>query len=121
MVSGNAKIPEIPLDDKKAVEILDNMLSKAGSIYYTNEELQAIKFAKKIIEKDRWISVKDRLPKENIKVIFCAKWDKGSREVLIGYHNHIHKEWVSDDFYIAERKVTAWMPLPEAYANDEGE
>ena len=60
----------------------------------------------------KWISVKDRLPFDGVRVIVnCERFDR----VEVGmYHADVDlygASWVSD--YILALEVTHWMPLPE--------
>ena len=55
-----------------------------------------------------WISVKDRLPEENVDCIFCIEWTGLSgnkyREIRIGSMKDLLMDMV---------EPIAWMPLPE--------
>jgi glucose-6-phosphate isomerase len=62
----------------------------------------------------KWISVKDRLPENDIPVIVCSK-SGIVQEVLYcldikkqWYANHIEDSEISFDYF------TYWMPLPES-------
>ena len=61
-------------------------------------------------ERQEWISVKDRLPEDYIKVLTCDARDN----VHIFYHFHQYESPfgidASDQRYY---EVTHWMPLPE--------
>ena len=61
-----------------------------------------------------WISVKDGLPEENVRVIVCAQTKKGVRNINIAYY--------SDGFWHGTGSmsgVIAWQPLPEPPKGDE--
>lgn len=62
---------------------------------------------------NNWISVKDRLPEENVRVIVCAQTKKGVRNINIAYY--------SDEFWHGTGSmsgVIAWQPLPEPPKGD---
>ena len=53
-----------------------------------------------------WISVKDRLPEKDTRVLCYYKYEPDSPDVICENTYGI-KHWLSD-----ESKVTHWMPLP---------
>ena len=54
-----------------------------------------------------WISVKDRLPEDQVEVLVLTRSKKGMRNVDKGY-------WSIDHFiHRGCAQVTHWMPLPE--------
>ncbi len=55
-----------------------------------------------------WISVDERLPEENIRVLVCCQTKKGVRSINIAYQTY--KFWHG---YGSMSGVTHWMPLPE--------
>ena len=83
----------------------------------------AINMAIKALEQTRWIPVSERLPKDHENVLIYLS----SNQITIGSYNS-HRlpfmdkpigwgadsphDWSSDD-------VKAWMPLPEAYKEEE--
>ena len=60
-----------------------------------------------------WISVKDRLPDAEDRVLCCTLTKKGTRNVIIGYY--MDGAWRCG----MNSNVTHWMPLPEL--PEEGE
>lgn len=54
-----------------------------------------------------WISVKERLPKEYIRVLFSTNAGK----VDIG--QYVHERWFFGGIYQVRSPVTHWMPLPD--------
>lgn len=71
--------------------------------------VQALAEAADMLERGKWISVKDRLPKHG-KIVFCytaffydvLQWDDDA------------EQWVGQYGIHGKRYVTHWMPLPEA-------
>lgn len=61
-----------------------------------------------------WISVKERLPEEDIVVILTDHIDVGT-----GWFNG--KEWRTPFADIDEYRITHWMPLPEPPKEGGGE
>lgn len=58
-----------------------------------------------------WISVDDRVPRENENVLVCDQWETmhktQNKDILVAY---ISKSlWQSDTVFV---KITHWMPLP---------
>jgi len=99
------------------------MLDKDGDKYCLTETQELYEYfiaGIELKEQDGWISVKDRLPDENVRVIarvYCNK------KILIDAHEHIHhlegyysNEWwdsFHERFEDDDLEVTHWMPLPE--------
>ena len=65
----------------------------------------------------RWISVRERMPKDRQMVLFCDI----EGDIKIGYHikgrpdTHFSQDGTFDDI----KNVKAWMPLPEAHEEKE--
>lgn len=55
----------------------------------------------------KWISVKDRLPKDSDDVLICSKGEI----VALGFHSDAHG-WVNRT-HIFNSEITHWMLLPE--------
>lgn len=69
-----------------------------------------------VVERNRWIPVTERLPKENEDVLVYL-WDR-----QVPYLAWVDTEgrWETNDFYIdIENKPKAWMPLPEPPEKEE--
>lgn len=65
-----------------------------------------------MIEMLEWISVKYKLPAENIEVLACDNYDIRIAEYGIGYVENVERQgwWIDQNFDWDE--VTHWMPLP---------
>ena len=60
----------------------------------------------------KWISVRDRVPKDGEEVLVCTRSQNGVRNIDKGY-------WRIDRFiHRGKREVTHWMPLPEFPTED---
>lgn len=58
------------------------------------------------LENSKWISVKDRLPEYEAKVLCCAKYD--GKPVIF------QNQYLGGDIWLSDTShVTHWMPLPE--------
>lgn len=74
-----------------------------------------------------WISVKDRLPPDDVRVLLLADWDWNNgtnvRRASLGYYEsrtkgHLGQSgfvWETPPNYasIVEVDITHWMPMPE--------
>lgn len=76
---------------------------------------------KQLREQTRWIPVSERLPEDEQEILFSTKTGR----VQIGkYHDDDSaNQWYSyrDKCRAWNNVVTAWMPLPEPYAESEEE
>ena len=61
-----------------------------------------------VVPKSNWISVKDRLPEKNTRVLCYFKFEPESPDVISENTYHSGGLWLSEG-----SKVTHWMPLPE--------
>ena len=70
----------------------------------------------------KWISVEERLPEDDVNVLIYAASEKDGVDSVIAITNYTHsmhgfniEGWRSPwQYCFWERKVTHWMPLPEA-------
>jgi len=60
----------------------------------------------------RWIPVMERLPEPRIDV-----WCNSDLGQMVGYYEENVETWFGRDYL--ELMVTAWMPLPEPYREEE--
>lgn len=59
------------------------------------------------LNRTSWISVKDRLPDAEDRVLCCTLTKKGTRNVIIGYY--MDGAWRCG----MNSNVTHWMPIPQ--------
>ena len=59
-----------------------------------------------------WIPVSERLPEPRIDV-----WCNSDLGQMVGYYDETVEAWYGRDYL--ELMVTAWMPLPEPYREEE--
>ena len=76
--------------------------------------------AKLEAEKPQWISVDDRLPEKNQKVLTFYKgteWDNPPQDITVfSFCRNLAddpKWWVVNEILSTKRNITHWMPLPE--------
>lgn len=67
----------------------------------------------------KWISVKDRLPEENIPVVIRYKNDIGLLVACRKVDPIFDYAWFSDFGMDVKENVTHWMPLPSAPTTEE--
>ena len=63
-------------------------------------------------EPQKWIPVSERLPEPRIDV-----WCNSDLGQTVGYYDETCDMWFKNDY--TELIVTAWMPLPEPWKEDE--
>lgn len=72
-----------------------------------------------------WISVDERLPEYDVDVlVYAVGNNENSCVVMTSYTHHMYgyniEGWRSPwQYFFYERKITHWMPLPEAPKEDE--
>lgn len=71
------------------------------------------------LERDRWISVEERLPEVDQPVMICAFGKSVGEGVYRGHDgfHHVWKMYTSSGTYWDD-EVTHWMPLPEPYREE---
>lgn len=67
---------------------------------------------------NQWISCKDKMPEDNIMVLFVYVSENGIKSVHYGYHQTIKglgSSWAkpSGGWQYCDDDVTHWLPLPE--------
>lgn len=79
---------------------------------------QIIDMQPTIDTKAQWIPVSERLPEkyEDVLITYRIANEKAAR-IWIGYR--AEKGWCAYEVY--RPNVTAWMPMPDAYEEDENE
>lgn len=67
----------------------------------------------------KWISVKDRLPEDDVDVIVYAVSNNGGYTMLVTFHTHTLygfniDGWASPwQYFTRNYTITHWMPMPE--------
>lgn len=70
------------------------------------------------IEKDKWISVEDRLPSKAGEEFLGVNMNQGGVMSLI-YWSKVYKYFKSKGDIILSLQITHWMPLPEPPREDK--
>ena len=112
------------IERQKAIDAMANTLWHYPNECYRN--LNEYEFAKGLAElglksvpsaqpEPKWIPVSERLPKEDTDVLVTYV---NGEETRIAPVNYGHSTWYDCVFEttLDPLKVTAWMPLPEPYA-----
>lgn len=106
------KLGSIHMRDEGYRTFLSEALRKLA--YYEDLEEEF----KKYIDTQQWISVNERLPKAEEKVIVTIKDDSADSPI---YYTSVG--WYYKGIWVVENEVsyqvTAWMPLPESYKAGE--
>ena len=83
-------------------------------LHETEVELEALRMAVRALEsKPRWIPCAERLPREEDKVLCCTQTKAGAKNIVLGYY--AGGKWRCG----MNSNVVAWMPLPEAYSEED--
>lgn len=108
----NLFLPIVAEIDTKYIETLDDFIFRMVGPYC--KEITQRSISKHDLEnaltqyfKGVWISVKDRLPDNDDKVLCCTRTAKGIQNIIIGYY--MDGMWRCG----MNNNVTHWMPLPE--------
>ena len=96
---------EILTEDKKNPNHITTQLNRDEGISYNTGFHTG--FVKGYQKATKWISVKDELPKENIKVLVCLTYGSGKEEIKTSYYSNRTESF--DDFM--SDIITHWMPL----------
>ena len=72
---------------------------------------------------NQWISCKDKMPEDNISVLFCYVSENGVKSVHYGYHQTLKglgSSWAkpSGGWEYSDEDVTHWQPIPEPPKED---
>lgn len=108
-----------------AIIDIDSLINKAS----TAEEAKVLFTVKDVIYSqqrhfadiqpvNQWISCKDKMPEDNIMVLFVYVSENGIKSVHYGYHQTIKglgSSWAkpSGGWQYCDDDVTYWQPLPE--------
>lgn len=101
-------------------------------LHETEVELEALRMAVRALEeKPRWIPCAERLPEMHEEVDYTGRQEE-SDLVLVCDAGELHPQvhvgrcsrigdkvwWMTREWKVLD-KVTAWMPLPEAYSGED--
>ena len=79
------------------------------------------------VNDQKWIPCNERLPNNMYDVLCCYEYKvtagryKGelSKYYGVGFYSKYHKKWFGEAKLDSNRKVIAWMPLPNPYRGKE--
>lgn len=83
---------------------------------------EAIKIIIDMLKGQDWISVKDRLPEEGVRVLAVKKLKDGRRDLALAtcileykHHDYVTGEDIVEPYWVCggNNNITHWMPLPE--------
>lgn len=110
----------------KMAELQERLLSNADDslkeivMKYAAEYRQLAEWLRELKERRSggWISCKDRMPENNVPVLYAGKNDGGTISILFGWRFTIKglgSAWhqAGTGFQWADEDVTHWQPLPE--------
>ena len=113
------------------LEMRENCIPKAGNAYEDPnraEKYDALNAAIDLINNPslltQWISVKDRLPEDDVNVLVYAIGNNEESVIaMTSYTHNMHaygiEGWRSPwQYFFHEYKITHWMPTPEAPKED---
>lgn len=118
------------MTSKQAIERLNFMIRQ--HICYEEVELEALRIAVRALkEKPRWIPCAERLPEMHEEVDYTGRQEE-SDFVLVCDASELHPQvhvgrccrlgdkawWMTRGWKVLD-KVTAWMPLPEVYSEED--
>lgn len=102
-------------------ELIAEMIVKAPTIKEIPTKIPIGIFEKLVSQEPKWISVKDRMPKDG-EWVLCQLDDEFYDEntMMVLYHTDDYGEkWVDGGLGTGSYDVCAWMPLPKPYKEDE--
>lgn len=80
----------------------------------TELTLETLRMAARALEsKPHWIPCAERLPSDENKVLCCTQTKAGAKNIVLGYY--AGGKWRCG----MNSNVVAWMPLPEAYSEED--
>lgn len=105
------------MDEKKEIVLRYNSDTRTFEKYEepyaivecpTEEDFNRLKEKLDFFKKHQWISVEERLPEHEDRVLVACRTKKGAQSINLAYH--------SDGFWHGQGSmsgVTHWMPLPD--------
>ena len=94
---------------------MNDLISRQAAIdvakqyWYKPDIAKALEELPSAQPEQRWIPVSERMPEPRIDV-----WCNSDMGQMVGYYDEYAETWYGRDYL--ELIVTAWMPLPEPYA-----
>ena len=102
------------MSNEEAVERIKHLIVLLKSprmiMPYCKEELQALDLAIKALEKDEWIPVSERPPKESLNSVIG--WDAYREKCVFVQYIDGHFQITGKD---ESFNIVAWMPRPKPY------
>lgn len=100
--------------------------------YTTSLELETLRMAVRVLKSSpRWIPCSERLPETHEEVDYTGRYEESDLVLICdasGLHPQVHVGrcwkmgdkvwWKTREWKVLDR-VTAWMPLPEAYSEED--
>ena len=80
-----------------------------------------------VLKGQDWISVKERLPEEGVRVLAVKKLKNGRRDLALAtcipeykHHDYVTGEDIVEPYWVCggNNNITHWMPLPEMPEED---
>lgn len=107
-------------DKLNSRELIAEMIAKAPTIKEIPTKIPIGIFEKLVSQEQKWISVKDKMPKDG-EWVLCQLDDEFYDEntMMVLYHTDDWGEkWVDGGLGTGSYDVCAWMPLPKPYKED---
>lgn len=113
---------------EEVVKTIDNIIDYLLAYKYQRQEndVEALRIARDLVESQRWIPVSERLPdRQGWGDEDCSHTVQVTIQTIVGivvrnaYYCFSEKTWYSEGFVLGD--VLAWMPLPEPYKAESEE
>jgi hypothetical protein len=106
------------MDNKELIERLKNILNApyylGESIFISKGETDRFISLLEKEEREKWISVKDRLPDFETVIVAVGEIEDMPARIDVAFYNARNKGWGSFALYDwAGGTITHWMPFPE--------
>jgi hypothetical protein len=84
----------------------------------TDEKIALLTAIDALKQDNGWISVKDRMPEDDVSILICSKRKTISKAT---YSSSMGRYNIADsDYWYNELDVTHWMPLPDLPESEDG-